>query len=252
MVIPQQELYHEIYLRLLEMIQNKRFYSGKLPPEEQLAEALEIGRMTLRDVLGALEANGYVVRKKGIGTIVNRHALSPQIRLDINQFFPDALRDAGYQSRVRLLRLELQTPNKTVAKHLDISLQDKVVRIEKLFYADEHPLIYVKTYLPEHATTLKERNRCGMYDITFSTDRIKLENSRSTLNACLPSTEVAELLRISIDEPILRVFLDGYDHNGNTVMCSEEYFKTGPIDYTVFQKIIPEMNSVFFYYDDRE
>ena len=56
---------------------------SKLPREIELSEKLGISRTQLRDVLPALEREGFITRMHGSGTYVNRHVLDVKNRMDI-------------------------------------------------------------------------------------------------------------------------------------------------------------------------
>ena len=44
----------------------------RLPRESILAEKLGISRTQLRDILASLEREGFITRRHGVGTIINR------------------------------------------------------------------------------------------------------------------------------------------------------------------------------------
>ena len=45
----------------------------RLPRESVLAEKMGISRTQLRDILASLEREGFITRRHGVGTIINRH-----------------------------------------------------------------------------------------------------------------------------------------------------------------------------------
>ena len=61
----------------------------RLPRESVLAETLGISRTQLRDILASLEREGFITRRHGVGTIINRHVLNAQGRMDIEVEFLD-------------------------------------------------------------------------------------------------------------------------------------------------------------------
>ena len=71
----------------------------RLPRESVLAEILGISRTQLRDILASLEREGFITRRHGVGTIINRHVLDAQTRIDIEVELPsisyDDLTDAA-------------------------------------------------------------------------------------------------------------------------------------------------------------
>ena len=71
-------------VRLLSEMNSGQFAcSNRLPRETELAEMLSISRTQLRDVLSELEREGYITRRHGVGTLINRHVLQVKNRMDI-------------------------------------------------------------------------------------------------------------------------------------------------------------------------
>jgi len=73
--------YSPKYLKIVELLQ-RRFSSGEfavgdvLPGEIALAQELNVSRRTLRNALQVLEDDGFIIRKKGVGSVlapVNMH-----------------------------------------------------------------------------------------------------------------------------------------------------------------------------------
>ena len=63
--------------------------ASRLPRESVLAELLGISRTQLRDILASLEREGFITRRHGVGTIINRHVLNANCRMDIEVEFLD-------------------------------------------------------------------------------------------------------------------------------------------------------------------
>ena len=75
-------------LKLLDEMKNGRFAQcDRLPRETELAELLGISRTQLRDTLSELEREGYITRRHGVGTCINRHVLAVKNRMDIEAEF---------------------------------------------------------------------------------------------------------------------------------------------------------------------
>ena len=61
---------------LLQAMQTGEYaHSDRLPRESVLAEKLGISRTQLRDILASLEREGFITRRHGVGTLINRHVL---------------------------------------------------------------------------------------------------------------------------------------------------------------------------------
>lgn len=72
------ERYPATCVRLLKWIRAfaETNTSDRLPSEENIAGQLGVSRVKIRDVLSQLEAAGYVTRKRGVGTLINRYVLA--------------------------------------------------------------------------------------------------------------------------------------------------------------------------------
>jgi DNA-binding FadR family transcriptional regulator len=69
---PRQEAVRQIEALIL----SEQYQAGdKLPPEQQLAESLQVGRRAVREALQALQAKGLVEVRMGAGTFVVRNDL---------------------------------------------------------------------------------------------------------------------------------------------------------------------------------
>ena len=81
--------------RLLEEMKTGMFAQcDKLPRETELSELLGISRTQLRDALSELDREGFITRRHGVGTVINRHVLDVQNRMDIETEFLE--RVSGY------------------------------------------------------------------------------------------------------------------------------------------------------------
>ena len=114
----------------------------RLPRESILAEKLGISRTQLRDILASLEREGFITRRHGVGTIINRHVLNVQTRMDIEVEFLDMIRQSGHEPAVAFVRVSDGTADAQVAAQLRIPEDTPIIRIARLCTADEKPAIY--------------------------------------------------------------------------------------------------------------
>ena len=89
---------------LSDMREGRYAACERLPRESVLAEKLGISRTQLRDVLASLEREGFITRRHGVGTIINRHVLNAHTRMDIEVEFLDMIRQSGHQAAVAFVR----------------------------------------------------------------------------------------------------------------------------------------------------
>ena len=119
-------------------------YAGceRLPRESVLAEKLGISRTQLRDILASLEREGFITRRHGVGTIINRHVLDVQTRMDIEEEFLDMIRQSGFAPAVAYVRVTEGIADEAIASRLRIEEGTPVIRVSRLCTADGRPAIY--------------------------------------------------------------------------------------------------------------
>ena len=114
----------------------------RLPRESVLAERLGISRTQLRDILASLEREGFITRRHGVGTIINRHVLDVQTRMDIELEFLDMIAQSGHTGAVAFVRVSDGTADEELAQRLHLPVGAPVLRVARLCTADGKPAIY--------------------------------------------------------------------------------------------------------------
>ena len=211
----------------------------RLPRESVLAEKLGISRTQLRDILASLEREGFITRRHGVGTIINRHVLNAQTRMDIEVEFLDMIRQSGYLAEVAYVRVSDGTADAKIARQLAIEEGSPVIRIARLCTADGRPAIYcedvVDKSLVKGSYTIKDlklpifhflQQFCGIYPYLDLTD----------LKPITADAALAETLDVEIGAPVLYMDEVDFDIDGKPVFCSQEYFADGFFRHTVLRK----------------
>ena len=94
-----------IWAQLLTAMQVGEYaHCDRLPRESVLSEMLGISRTQLRDILASLDREGFITRRHGVGTIINRHVLGTSARMDIEVEFLDMIRQSGHTPGVAFVR----------------------------------------------------------------------------------------------------------------------------------------------------
>jgi len=110
----------------------------RLPPEQELAEALGVSRGTLRLALERLESNGEIMRRQGSGTFVGRVA-SPaafSAGLEILESYASLARRQGKQLAVLNLQIEQAPVPGYVAEELGLRRGARAPLIQRTLLAD--------------------------------------------------------------------------------------------------------------------
>lgn len=211
----------------------------RLPRESVLSEKLGISRTQLRDVLAALEREGFITRRHGVGTIINHYVLNAQTRMDIEVEFMDMIRQSGHIPAVASVQVSEGTADALIAAQLQIEEGSPVLRVSRLCTADGKPAIYcedvINKALVQGDYTASDltlpifhflQQFCGVSAYLDLTD----------LKPITADTALSELLQVPVGSPLLRMDEVDYDIDGNPVFCSKEYFVDGIFRHTVLRK----------------
>lgn len=212
---------------------------ARLPRESVLAEKLGISRTQLRDILASLEREGFITRRHGVGTIINRHVLNAQTRMDIEVEFLDMIRQNGHEAAVAYVRVSDGTADKRIAQQLQISEGTPIIRVARLCTADGRPAIYcedvVEKALARGNYTIKDfklpifhflQRFCGINPYMDLTD----------VRPTVADAALSEVFQVPVGAPLLNMEEVDFDIDGKPVFCSSEYFADGIFRHTVMRK----------------
>ena len=119
---PDANVQKAIKLKLLQQMKEGEYSKcDRLPRETVLSEQLGISRTQLRDALSELETDGFITRRHGVGTVINRHVLDVKNRMDIETEFLDIIRQSGHQPGVSKVTSKCEKADEYIAKKLKIS-----------------------------------------------------------------------------------------------------------------------------------
>ena len=211
----------------------------RLPRETILSEKLGISRTQLRDVLAALEQEGFITRRLGVGTVINRHVLNVKSRMDIEAEILDIIRNNGYEPKVEFLDAIEDKADETVAKNLGISEGTKVIRISKVCMAGETAALYFEDIF-EESLIQKEYSKMDFEQpiFRFLREKCNLETymDLTRLHAVAADECVAGVLKVPVGTPLLNMEEVDYDIEGKAVFYSKQFFIDGLLEQTVLRK----------------
>jgi len=213
--------------------------SERLPRESVLAELLGISRTQLRDILASLEREGFITRRHGVGTIINRHVLNANCRMDIEVEFLDMIRQSGHVPAVASVQVREGLADEKIAAQLQISVGTPVIRVSRLCTADGKPAIYCEDII-EKALAKTNYTEEDLHQPIFHFLR-KFCNilpylDLTDLRPVVADETLAGIFQIPVGSPLLNMEEVNYDIDGNPVFCCNEYFVDGIFRHTVMRK----------------
>ncbi len=160
-------LYHQLKDIFLKKILNNEWKDLMIPSESELCKQYQISRITVRQALGALEKEGYIIKKQGKGSF----ASIPKIEQNLPDFysFTDEFKKNGYSPISKVLEFSIKAVEKDIASKMKLGEDEKQVYFfKRLRYADHILMAIESTYLPASLfPNLKKEDleKKSLYDI---------------------------------------------------------------------------------------
>ena len=200
--VPKHSQMRGILLGLVEASQSAH---TAIPSERDLGQRFGLSRMTVRQAVDALVAEGRLYRVPGKGTFVAPPKI--EMPLQLTSFTEDMRARGHVAGAVDLGRHELPA-TEAVAEALDLRPGDPVVVIERLRTADGEPMAIERAHL---AATLvpgllrESLEGRSLYAILRERYGLVLDDGTQTIEAVAASAAEADLLHVPRGHPVLRL-----------------------------------------------
>lgn len=225
---------------LIEEMRNGRFSQcERLPRETVLSEQYGISRTHLRDILAQLEREGFITRRHGVGTVINRHVLQVKNRMDIETEFLEIIRQNGYEPKVSKVTVHEEKADDYVANKLQIPEGTEVIRVCRTCTADGRYALYCEDVLEKS----KIQRSYELQDLEppifwflqeFCDSNAYMDLTH--LRAVLADDKLSQALDVPVGTPLLHMDEVDYDIDGNVVFYSSQYFVNELFEHTVLRK----------------
>ena len=229
-----------IRAQLLAAMKNGPFsHCERLPRESVLAERLGISRTQLRDILASLEREGFITRRHGVGTVINRHVLDVPTRMDIEVEFMDMIRSAGKKPALAFVRVSDATADEKLADKIHLPVGTPMIRVARLVTADGRPAIYCEDVIEKSLAHGKASLRDYKQPIFHFLQRFCGVTPYMDLTEVRPAVAdaaLSEVVDCPMGTPLLHMEEVDFDLEGTPVLFSDEYYADGIIKHTVMRK----------------
>jgi len=228
---------------LLEFI-DAEYTAGryKLPSEVMVAEALQVSRISLREVLKELQQEGVIYSLHGKGTFINYNYKSLKVKLTPAVEFEHAINACGYEASVCVISLNLTKPDEKTAKELDLSEDELIYTVCKVFFADKIPVIFCEDIFPQYLLSGKELTKKEIarstFDILLEKGDVRVESDIVDIRASLSSDLTSFSSYSSMEPPIPLLYLESiyYTTHQVPVLKVNAYFDTRYIRLSMLRR----------------
>jgi GntR family transcriptional regulator len=224
----------------LENILREKIETGEILPgqrlltEQELSRQYQISRATVRQALAALVSEGLLYRKQGRGTFVTEKA--QQTRAAKLTGFTEDLIHQGHRPEVQVLEKKRAPAPDEVAHHLHLAPGAEVVRFKRLRRVGGVILSYVVNYVrSEYGEQITEEDLAGRSMLRLLEEKVKvrLGTVHHAVEAMKADAEVAGLLELLLQEPVLYIETLARSAEGHPVEVASSFFRADRYRYTV-------------------
>jgi len=207
----------------------------RLPKESDLASALGVSRMTLRQALAALEGRGVVERIPGRrgGTFI----VEPTIECDITGLagFTEQLRRGQVRASARVVSARIQAASAKVSKSLEIPRDGDVYEVVRVRRANGQPLALERSYLPaELFPGLLDKRLTGSLYARMARDYdLAPQTATEYLEPYVAGEAVAKMLEVPVGSALLRIERTAASAAGQPIEYASDLFRPDRIRITV-------------------
>lgn len=232
-------LTEQIKSHIKEQIVNNEFEDGRIPSETELANVLGVSRTTIRDALSRLEIEGAVVRKQGAGTFVNEPILQIRSRLEEIWSYESVLEAHGYVPTVRVVGLREVPTDPHISANLDLSPDDTLMEIEKLFLENDTPVIFTSNRIPTKLIVhpfQEEDCRQPIYQLLETNCEQELSYYLSDIVPVVATEYVAEKLQVRPQTALLTLEEVGYNKNNEPILTATSYIRDDLLRFRIIRR----------------
>ena len=207
--------YQEIEEILCKQITDGGYQVGDLIPKEiELAAKYQVSRPTISHAVQDLVNQGYLERRKHVGTIVRQTKIAQEFT-HVIQSYDREMKQKGLTAQTQVLYFKKVKPTEDVKQALKLKENDEVYKLTRLRSADGNLNVVVTTYLPvKHLANFEE--------IDFSIQSLYQElrkrnlpvvHVKRKLEVKAANEITADLLDIKEQDPVFYFHTYGYTKN---------------------------------------
>jgi GntR family transcriptional regulator len=240
MAIETAKRVNQVKAYLLKYIeQNHLKRNDQLPSEASIASTLGVSRNTLREAYIALESEGIIVRRHGLGTFL---AHSPVIRDSLNDFssFAQIIQESGYTAVFKTLSMGHDFAPANVYRVFATPPSERIRYIKRIVQAGQQPVIYVEDFISpivEAASLDWDTFEGNMVQFLSLKIDPPLHQIQSYIQAAAISSEISPYLELPEGTPILSVRSTIFTVDNQPITYSNICFNSNFVELNIVRMI---------------
>ncbi len=242
--------YKPIYLQICDLIREK-IDSGEIVigsriwSESDIIEKFNVSRNTARKALETLQNEGIVSRIQGKGSFVSQPKVDYGLQYLMS--FSEEIHQKRLEPTSKVICFTREHPEPFHAANLKIPEDQWVLKLERVRYADQSPIAYQLTFIPE--------NLCpGLLDYNFAQQSLYavfeqeynhvLSWQKTVVKPVVADPFIAETLRVSPQTPLLYTESITYLAGGTPIESNKNIYLSERYQFTVLSNRLDPTRSI--------
>ena len=199
---------------------------SRLPSETALAGRFHVTRMTVRQALAKLHAEGLVFTRRGIGTFTAHRKFERQAAR-MTGFYEDLV-DRGHQPTSRVLSLRVGEAPPALAVRIGLPPGEPMIHLARVRLADGDPVAVNHAYLRHALCRGLEREdfrHTSLYGLLERRFGLPLGHAEQRVAAVLATPEQARLLGVRRGSPLLHIERVTFLKDGRALGLTEAAYR---------------------------
>lgn len=225
--------YAQVKRRLQAMIAGWRDGGERFYGDEALSSMFGVSRVTVRRAVDELVDEGYLVRRRGVGTFVAADKIDEQLNADVDFF--DQWAGAGRTLKATVVALDLRPAPGAVAELLGVAAGTPVVYVERLRYSNALPVAFdVRYVVPEFAKALTRDvvARKSILDVLRTRHALGHVDYRIEATTAA-GDERAHHLGVMPGDPVIVRKLHYVNAEGAGLMCGQSFYRADQVRFAI-------------------
>ncbi|MBM7036936.1 GntR family transcriptional regulator [Vibrio ulleungensis] len=230
-------MYRKIADAIRAKISNGIYKVGEaLPTEAQLRAEFSVSRVTVRQAIKLLTENEELESIQGSGTYVKESKINYNIYQQSS--FAEKWAHLEGVTHSDVLTFKIQSASLTMAEQLDIKEGEQVFYVKRVRFLDDIAIVVEETWMPAKLfPDLSYQVMQGSkYTYIEQQKGLLIDRSEQEIVPVLAAEDVAALLGIDAEMPVIEKRTRGYLHDDTVFEYSRNFFTTNNYRFTLTSK----------------
>lgn len=217
-----------------EILDGNYVAGEKLPSEKRLGEYFKASRVTIRHALQALENEGLIYKRQGVGTFVNEKTIDSNL-VRLTDFSED-MRNAGLSSSSRLISLKKVSPQKELNELLSLPPDKHLIRADRVRLANGKPVAFDITWLPPGYGQLlfdEDLTNNTIYNIIEEKYGIHIRAGSYRITAVNADEYISKHLEVELNSAVLEIDRCSRTTADKKVYFQKRYYNIAQVNYVM-------------------